>query len=147
MLMASITRNTMSQNNSLGLKEKAEFHCSWKFIALVTTPAGLKDFILALMFWAALTLSLKPTIALDRLSDSRAKFHTWEEKEIFLESGSLEKHLSCLTAVLRRRMPEGSQRSIQDYTHAQKIIKVSVSKVSHLMKENEGDIWRILGLY
>lgn len=99
------------------------------------------------MFWAA--LSPKPAVALHRRSDSRAKFHTWEEKEIFLETGSLEKNLSCLTAVQRHGMPEGSQRSIQDYTHThtQKIIKVSVSKVSHLMKESEGDIWRIPGLY
>lgn len=99
------------------------------------------------MFWAA--LSPKPALALHRLSDSRAKFHTWEEKEIFLETGSLEKNLSSLTAVQRHGMPEGSQWSIQDYSHAhtEKIIKVSVSKVSHLMEEIEGDIWRILGLY
>lgn len=66
-----------------------------------------------------------------------------------METGNLEKNLSFLTAVQRHGMPEGSQQSIQDYTHAhtQKIIKVSVSKVSHLMKESKGDIWRILGLY
>lgn len=66
-----------------------------------------------------------------------------------METGSLEKKLSCLTAVRRHGMPEGSQQNMQDYTHthAQKIIKVSVSKVSHLMKGSEGDIWRFLGLY
>lgn len=110
---------------------------------------SIKDLISGPNVLAAFPLSLNPDMALHRPSDSGAKFHTREEEEIFLEIGSLEKNLSCLTAVQRRGMPEGSQWSIQYYTHAhaQKIIKVSVSKVSHLMKESEGDIWRILGLY
>lgn len=58
--------------------------------------------------------------------------------------GSLEKNLSCLTAARRHEMPEGSRQSTHYYRSTHKIIKVSLSKVSHLIKERAGyveDSW------
>lgn len=81
--MAGITRNILSQNNSLGLEAKAESCCSLEIHSPGPLPTGIKDLISGPNVLAALTLSLNPAIALCRPSDSGAKFHIPEKEEIF----------------------------------------------------------------
>lgn len=78
MLMASVTRNALSQTNSPelnGALQEPRVSQSW-FILLTLPLTGTKDFIPGPNVLAALTLSLNPTTASPRPSDSGAKFHT-----------------------------------------------------------------------